>query len=99
MNRSRSGRGAVVPVVEAVHADDSIHRGIGVRGKFGLPLRVVGRQSSQGGQVAAGRTPRDGNEIGVTAEPLSVGPCPRDRSLDVGHLARPAVSRAGPVLN
>jgi hypothetical protein len=42
-------RRAVVPVVQAVHADDSIHRGIGIRGKFGLTLRVVGRQSSQGG--------------------------------------------------
>ena len=49
--------------------------------------------------MAAGRTPCDGNEIGVTAEPLSVGPSPRNRSFDVRHLARPAVSRARPVLN
>src|SRR6185437_6383347 len=89
------GGRAVMPVIDAVHADDRIDRGVGVRGKLALPLRVVGGQPSQSRQMPAGRTASDDNETRVTAEPVSVGSCPCDRGFDVGDLARPAVSRAG----
>jgi hypothetical protein len=37
--------GAVVPVVEAVHAEDDIDGCVGVSRKIRLPLRMVGGQS------------------------------------------------------
>ncbi len=57
--------GAVLPVVDAVCTNDGIDGCVGVSGKIGLPLRIVGGQSRQGCQVPTSRTSRGDNEIGV----------------------------------
>jgi hypothetical protein len=90
--------GAVLPVVDAVCTNDGIDGCVGVSGKIGLPLGIVGGQSRQGCQVPTSRTSRGDNEIGVPPELVDVGACPRDRCFDISHLARPAMLRAGPVL-
>ena len=43
--------------------------------------------------------PATATKLGSPPNSDDVGPCPRNRSFDISHLARPAVSRAGPVLN
>ena len=61
--------GAVLPVVDAVCTNDGIDGCVGVSGKIGLPLGIVGGQSRQGCQVPTSRTSRNARLPNTHAPP------------------------------
>ena len=76
-----------------------VHRGVRALRQLALHLRVVGGQTGQRRQVAAGRTSGDRHEIAVAAELVDIGARPSDRGLDVGDVRGPRVMRRHPVVD
>ena len=91
-NSARPGSSVEIPVVATVIRDGGHHRGVGVL-EAGLELGVVGGQGGQRGQMAAGGSAADRDEVRVPAVGRDVLLDPRQRAFDVDDVVGPGVQR------